>query len=58
METSVRYSLKETENPYRSADTIFMSALAWKNHLMTKTKYCQALVPNPKTQIQGTGGDT
>lgn len=27
-ETSVRYSLKETENPYRSADTCFMRALA------------------------------
>ena len=28
-EISVRYSLKETENPYRSADTFLINALAW-----------------------------
>ena len=31
-EISVRYSLKETENPYRSADTFLINAFAWNEN--------------------------
>ena len=46
METSLKYSLKETEKPNRSADTFLMSILAWSSLTLSprhRRTFCDSL---------------